>query len=569
MGTIRDAALRVFESARDRTAAPDVSGRRPVSHLSLFRVLLGLRWAILLTLPIQEGVSTGPAGNYVVWAAIAVAAVYTLGLTVFSKRVLALHMRGPLFAILDMAVAFGLYSTGQGTSWPFFLFSTTTILFAGLYGTAGAGILAAVAWNVLTVLAQWMRGVPLHLVFGITAMEDLFNLCMIGALWAYSIGLAMRLNVAYDDLTRNRDALALANRGLDDREKQILGLLDVGEALLRRHDAEDIVRIVAGALDGMGFGPVRVWVVEDGQLRTLRPGADPFAVSPDDGGPLVDAVRSREVVIVEPGSDRAVPGVDPGKLAVVVPIVAEEETLGALVVQSVSGFFNAVDLEIVGLFAEQAALGLQHLRFQQKGRELAVAEERNRITREIHDSVVQKIFGASLLTAALRKIERPADVSEGLRQLDERIAASLTDLRFAVLDWDSLEWSGTLRERAERYIAEFIALSGVPVTFGVTEGEPGPSASTAEHVLRILQGALSDAWRRACASSVAVELAFDAEGVSMTVTDDGEDQDPAEPTDRSARRLDSITPRGARFGGVVTVETLPGGGTRISARMPR
>jgi signal transduction histidine kinase len=543
--------------------------KRPVSHLQLFRVLLGIRWVVLALVPVQEGLNRGGPDKTGIWVGIAVAAAYTLALTAYSRRALAFHQRSLALEAFDMAVMFGLYLTGSGTTWSFFVFSTTTLLLAGLRGSVAQGLVAALAWNALTMTGQWIRGVRLAQVFGIVALEDIFNLCMITAAWAFSVGLIVRLNRALDELSESRDALSATNAVLDEREKEVLGLLDVGEAILAEHNEDEILRIVFDALKGMGFGRSRVWLLEESVFRAEYPRGEMLAAVPATSEePLSRAVSGREPVTVELGATERIPGVAPRTLAIVLPILAENEALGALVVESLSREpYDDNEIEMLELFADQIALALQHVRFYQQARDYAVTEERIRMAAEMRDTVVQKIYGANLLADSLRHAQVPKRVADGLWALQEAILDVLKDVRFAVLNWDSLGWDDTLWGLAERYTSEFTMVTGIPVSFVASIEERAVAPGKVRDVLAALQEALANVWRHAHARSAQVDLALSGDTLSLSVRDDGRGFEVAGPSSAGIGLRD-IRERALRHQGTVEVESAPGDGTQVRIRIP-
>lgn len=516
---VRDATRRAFAAAREGIVAP-APGRRPVSVLSLFRVLLAIRWLILLPLPLQTVVGTAPPGNWRAWAAIVLAVVYTLILTLFSKRFLELHLRSYALVFMDVAVCTLLYSTGQGTSWPFFLFSTTTMLIPALYGRVAVGLGAAILWNVITIVVQWSRGVPLAVVFGIPAIEDLFNVSMVAAAWAYSIGLTTRLNIAYEELLRNRAELESTGARLDDREHEILCVLAVGEALLLGRDAEQIMVIVSETLDRMDFGRSSVWLLEDGHMRAARPEVAKEAPEGRIPETVLRALNLTETVLRRPEGE-PVPGLDDHALGAIVPIVGRDSVMGVLIVQSVAGFWTQEELEILRLFAEQTALGMEHVSFEQQSRELAAAAEHDRITLEIHDGVTQKVYGAALLAEKLVDSEN-GSARASLEAIRRLIVRSHEDLQLVVLDWQSLEWQDPLPRRAEHYAERFEAITGIETSVRCSGGDGAISLAASRDVTRRLGQALY-ASRRRGATWMRALLELDTPGVELVVDDDVSD----------------------------------------------
>ncbi|MGW4892015.1 sensor histidine kinase [Kitasatospora sp. NPDC004240] len=222
--------------------------------------------------------------------------------------------------------------------------------------------------------------------------------------------------------------------------------------------------------------------------------------------------------------------------------------------------------------AENAAL---HAQLLVQAREAGVADERARMAAEIHDTIAQGLAGivtqlqAAAITpdaaAARAHLDRAADLARyGLGEARR----SVRDLSPAALEHD------TLPEALRKAVADWRERTGVRAEFtvtGVVERLHGEIATT---LLRIAQEALANTARHAGATRLGVTLSFIDDEVVLDVRDDGRGFDPLAPADPADRTgaggfgLTGMRTRAERIAGSVTVESEPGLGTAVSARVP-
>ncbi|MEU7578333.1 sensor histidine kinase [Streptomyces sp. NPDC041068] len=218
---------------------------------------------------------------------------------------------------------------------------------------------------------------------------------------------------------------------------------------------------------------------------------------------------------------------------------------------------------------ENAAL---HAQLLLQAREAGVADERRRLAAEIHDTIAQGLTG---IIAQLQVVANAEDEQLAKEHLDRAAALarhSLGEARRSVhnLSPTALEHD-TLPEALKKTVAEWAERTGVRADFTLT--------GTAEHLhdeieatlLRIVQEALSNAARHAGAARLGVTLSFMGDEVTLDVRDDGRGFDPLALPARSGAGgfgLDGMRARAERIAGSLTVESEPGGGTAVSARVP-
>jgi signal transduction histidine kinase len=256
-----------------------------------------------------------------------------------------------------------------------------------------------------------------------------------------------------------------------------------------------------------------------------------------------------------------------------VPIVSRSEVIGAFYLTEKDGSaeFGDEDLQLIEMLAAHAAIAIENARLFERSRELSILEERNRLARDLHDSVTQKLFGVVLTAeAAATLVGRDADEARAqLQRLQELAADAMEELRSVIFELQppALESEGlatalrkhvdVLRRVYRREIG--LELAGAPRLPPRADGE----------VFRIAQEALQNALRHAGAERIDVRLDARDGGLALTVADNGIGFDPAAPALRSRRLgLTSMEERARAVGGVLAIESEPGGGTVVRLEVP-
>jgi signal transduction histidine kinase len=256
-----------------------------------------------------------------------------------------------------------------------------------------------------------------------------------------------------------------------------------------------------------------------------------------------------------------------------VPIVTRGEVLGAvyLTEKEDGSMFSAADQRLIELLAAHAAIAIENARLYQRSRELSIVEERNRLARELHDSVTQRLFGVKLAAeSAATLLERdPSKAAVELARVSELARGAMEELRAVVFELrpGSLELEG-LATVLRKHVDVLRRVSGVKIelkTCDVPRLGPGPGTQ----VLRIAQEALGNALRHAAAKRISVKLGGDGEKLFLKVVDDGCGFDPSGPEVRGQRLgLTSMEERATELGGRLTVESTLGEGTTVSLEVP-
>ena len=210
---------------------------------------------------------------------------------------------------------------------------------------------------------------------------------------------------------------------------------------------------------------------------------------------------------------------------------------------------------------------LEHL--IQTRQELATLEARNRFARDLHDSVKQQVFATSLQVAAARAlIDRDTEAAgshlaqaDGLvRQAQKELNVLIHEMRPAALEGQGL--APALRE----YAARWSQGSEIPTEVNV-RGEREAPLEVEQAVFRIAQEALANVAKHSDAKNAELDLAYDANTVTLRVTDDGHGFDPAR-TSGDGFGMESMKERASRLGGNVEIRSKPDEGTRVVCICP-
>lgn len=253
--------------------------------------------------------------------------------------------------------------------------------------------------------------------------------------------------------------------------------------------------------------------------------------------------------------------------AIVVPLGRDAGIVGVLALAWTPDHANAhldVDPKLPTSFAEQAALALRVVRSQEDQERLAVFQERDRIGRDLHDLVIQRLFAVGLgLQATARLCDQPG-LTDRLGIAIDDLDTTISDIRRTIFALGTPERSADIQAEVTRIVdraADTLKFRPSLRFEGPVRTLIGPGATP--EVLAVLGEALSNVARHAAASRVDVMLSVDTE-ICLEVTDDGVGID----TTVTESGLRNIRTRAEQLGGRCAVEPAPGGGVRIRWAIP-
>lgn len=383
------------------------------------------------------------------------------------------------------------------------------------------------------------------------------------------------------------EALRQAHTTLTLRHRIAEGLRTVMAALNSNQPLEHVLSMIAAdARDMLGASCVAICSVdgESGGL-VLRGGSGASetlnhlitgVLSP---ALLDEAVRVGRPMVVggdhslyEPGSNSA-DSANARQAVLFVPIVVDGAGFrGGILLQFTDRpTVSAVDGEFSMLFAGKAVLTIENAQLRASSQEIATTNERNRMARELHDSVTQSLYGivlnsdATLLALAAGNTEK-AELR--LQQLKEIAREAMTETRLLIyhLRPSILEEQGlmaALRERLEAVEAR----SGLEVALQIEDDVVLPAATEAELLKMILEG-LNNIIKHARAKHVQLQITARSGYCQVILTDDGSGFDVATSARYGGYGLKTIEERLQQIGGTVSITSQPGAGTQVKMEIP-
>ena len=255
-----------------------------------------------------------------------------------------------------------------------------------------------------------------------------------------------------------------------------------------------------------------------------------------------------------------------------VPVKVKGKVIGVLDAQSDRiNAFDDSDQVVLQSLADQAAVAIENAQLYKQAQKLAVVEERNRLARELHDSVTQALYGITLhAEAAFRQMTaNQVDlVNDQLLELRSTAQEALREMRLLIFELrpSVVELQGlipALRARLEAVEER----AGLNVEFNI-EGQLDLSDKIQDGLYRIAQEALNNALKHAKANKIILNLYDRHRMVLMEIMDDGTGFNPDNAVEGGGLGLDGIIERAALMGGELTLDSLPGKGTTIRIEVP-
>jgi signal transduction histidine kinase len=255
----------------------------------------------------------------------------------------------------------------------------------------------------------------------------------------------------------------------------------------------------------------------------------------------------------------------------VVPLKVDTKVIGILNILNKSGELTQEDMRIIDLFADQAAIIIEHVRLQYQAEQLAVLEERQRLARELHDSVTQALYSVTLYADAARMAfaaEKWDALQKNLQEVRNMAREAMYDMRLLVFELrpfmlESEGLASALRAR----LAAVEGRSGLQ-TEVLVERERRLPIKIEEEMYRIAQEGLNNIIKHAEATKVQIKLKYDENTILLELIDDGKGFDPAIAHRSGGFGLQGIQERVKQLGGTLGIESSPLRGTHLSARIP-
>lgn len=260
-----------------------------------------------------------------------------------------------------------------------------------------------------------------------------------------------------------------------------------------------------------------------------------------------------------------------------VPLVTGEQLYGGLAFYYAEPqTFSDEQVQLALTFAEQAALAIENARLRVELEQAAVSAERNRIARELHDSVSQALYGIALGTRTARALVDRQSVDDKIKTtlatpLDYVLSlaeAGLAEMRALIFELrpDALEKEGLVAALTRQ--AEAVRTRHkLDVRMDFCDEPPDLPLAAKETLYRVAQEALNNLIKHAQASQVNLRLCYEGSSFTLQVQDNGVGFDP-QANYPGHLGLHTMRERVTRLGGALVIESAPGIGTTVRASLP-
>lgn len=385
---------------------------------------------------------------------------------------------------------------------------------------------------------------------------------------SHQLGCAIQLRRLVDDLQRRR--------------RESATLYDVALLVSDQHPLADTLARVSRA--------ARDLLTVDEVALCLTPAASNAAVADRQpaGTPAALPLATDGAVCISPGVEGLRDRRDHGAVCPVrsspefrhvlaVPIRSSDATLGDIWVGRHSDRpFEAADRTLLAGLADLASIAITSARLRENDRLTATVAERDRIARELHDSMAQVLGVAHLRLRAVGAnpaIQDAPEVVAELADLADLAQEAFRDVRETILGLrEASHLERGFVSSLSAYLDKFSRQSGIDVTLDARlGGEPDLGPSSEVQVIRVIQEALANVRKHAGADTAVVRLENDAAATTIAIEDDGRGFDVAgtmrERDDGFG--LHTMRERMELLGGTLRVDSAVGQGTRVIARIPK
>lgn len=253
--------------------------------------------------------------------------------------------------------------------------------------------------------------------------------------------------------------------------------------------------------------------------------------------------------------------------ALALPLGASGSIAGVLLAVRSAGapVFDEAQLQVVASFADQAALALQHAESQAARQRLEMVADRDRIARNLHDHVIQRLFAIGLSLQTTQRRSPSTEMTERLDDHIDQLQDTIHEIRAAIFDLHLQESDErSLRSDVAKAVGDLTVDTALRTTIRISGPVDTLPAALAEHTEAVVREAVSNTVRHARASRLTVTISADEAELVVSVADDGI----GVPAVVARSGLHNLGRRATLLGGSFDVRAAPGGGTELVWSVP-
>ena len=256
-----------------------------------------------------------------------------------------------------------------------------------------------------------------------------------------------------------------------------------------------------------------------------------------------------------------------------VPVTVKGRSVGNLYFTDKAGGqeFTAADQALVETFARHAAIAIENARLHEQVQRLAVVDERERISQDLHDGIIQSIYAVGLSLEDVPELieEDPDEVVRRVERAIDSLHLTIRDIRNFIFGLrPELLNATTLLGGLVATTEEFRHNSMIDVELEANGPIEEPNIDTTAHLLGIVHESLANIARHSGASRVVIALSPADRGLELTVTDNGRGFDPTTAATIGHQGLVNMRERAEGIGATMAIESDTATGTTVRVRLP-
>ncbi len=347
---------------------------------------------------------------------------------------------------------------------------------------------------------------------------------------------------------------------LDQTLSHVMGYLKVeaGEIFLKE-DGEKVLRLALHR----GDSAEAFWT-----RNTFKIGEGVVGMVAESGKPLINLNPKTDLRYLRQSVARA--GYE---CIAVIPLMAHANVVGVMgIATRQSRHMTDRELQLMLAIGAWAGITIDNARLHQQARRLAILEERERIGMDLHDGIIQSIYGVGLALdyARMELEENPEQARDKLGQSIEALNKTIRDIRTYILDLRPRQFhSEDLRQGLQRLVEEFQINSGSSATLVTPEnGLVDFPAQNATALFHICQEALANVAKHSKANHAEIHLWTTRDRVLLEISDDGQGFDSRGMKNTLGHGLANMQTRARKVGGDVEITSFPSEGTSVLAWVP-
>lgn len=550
----------------------------------IFLFLVIFRWVSLIPALLTLNYANGQR-MLSPWIVFGIAIFANAVISLFNRRLNQLVMDHPFVMGVDLLFSASLIGVTGGSHSPYYLYALSPLLAGAFFFQARGALLASLIFTPLYLFSNYVQ--PAEASDGIILMTQLAGIWLFPMLFAYPSTLLKDINRAREELSSARDELTQKHEDLSTAHRQLEIIHDLTVLLQSAPDLVSVQERVLGAVTtDLGFSKAVVALVDPAREELggwlVYPAEESFpSIQPlplkSENGEVFRALLHRNIFTTS--SETLVQNHELNNWLAqnkwfVLPLYLREHPVGILLVEE-SGLTNERQNTLLTV-ANQAALALgTTILCIDRARRLAVETERNRIARDIHDTVAQSLFGIVYsLDACINMLPIQADeVKNELIELRSLANGAHDEVRRSVFDlWPSALTIELFMADLTNYINSCCRPRSFSIIFNNSGDFNSLSSGLRRTIYRMAQEALANSARHSGANSARLCLNVSEDQVYMNISDEGRGFDPNIALSRSVNRehfgLHGIQERARAMGGDCEIIGQPEAGARIMIHLP-